>query len=426
MTTDTPSPDTLPSGPGEPQRKYGILRAFSILFLGMLLGTSGYIGYDAYNFMTTPASETPQDITIDILPGATFDRVAWDLRKAGALGDVFRFRVLAKIKGKLGSIQAGEFTVNTGWTPGQLLTHLTSGKAVLYKLALREGLPWWEVARLVEEGGFAKAAEFEAVIHDPAFLRQYGIPFANAEGFLYPETYLMRKPRELGGRAQAEIVARILIETFWKRTWSALALYAKTDTAPKGSPVFLPNYALKNNVPVRTPPETAPSSVPPQAQPSGNGTTVRARVEVPPLQVPVSSETLRYLTILASLVEKETGVATERARVAGVYANRMQIGMLLQCDPTIIYGLGKNQSGPIRRSQLDDAKNLYNTYKHPGLPPGPICSPGAASFQAAAVPEDHKYLYFVATGQPDGTHTFSTNLRDHEKAVRVYRATQGR
>jgi UPF0755 protein len=70
----------------------------------------------------------------------------------------------------------------------------------------------------VEEGGFAKASELEAVIHDPEFLRQYGIPFANAEGFLYPEIYLLRKPRTLGGREQAKIVARILVESFWKRS----------------------------------------------------------------------------------------------------------------------------------------------------------------------------------------------------------------
>lgn len=418
MTADTP-PDISSSEPGGPQRTFGILKMVLMIFLATLLGTGGYIGYDAYSFMTTPASKTPRDVTIDILPGSTFDRVAWDLRKAGALTDVFRFRLLAKAQDKLGSIQAGEFAVNTGWTPNQLLTHLTSGKAVLHKLALREGLFWWEVARLVEEGGFAKADEFEKVIHDPAFLRQYGIPFANAEGFLYPETYLMRKPRDPGGRAQAEIVARTLVETFWKRIWPVLDQYAKTG-APKGSVVFLPDYSLKNNVPVRTPPPAA------QPQTSGEGVTVRARIETPPLQVPVSSETLRYLVILASLVEKETGVAPERARVAGVYDNRMRIGMLLQCDPTIIYGLGRDQKGPIRQSQLDDAGNLYNTYRHPGLPPGPICSPGAASIQAAAVPETHKHLYFVATGLPDGSHTFSANLRDHEKAVRAYRASQKR
>ena len=398
----------------EQPRKSNAPHLFFLILLGALLGVSGYVAHDVHSFLTTPASHEPKDITIDILPGSTFDRVAWDLYKAGALRNVFRFRLLAKIKNKLGSIQAGEFSVHTGWTPDQLLTQITSGRGTLYRLALREGLPWWEVARLVEEGGFAKADEFKNVIHDPEFLRQYGIPFANAEGFLYPETYLLRKPREIGGRPQAEIVARILIETFWKRTWPALAQYAATSTDNKGTPVYLPNYKLENSIVARIPP---PIAQPGESHPAPH---------TPQLLVPVSSETLRYLVILASLVEKETGVAEERGRVAGVYANRMRIGMLLQCDPTIIYGLGSSQSGPIRRSQLDDRHNPYNTYKHPGLPPGPICSPGAASMRAAVEPEAHKYLYFVATGKSDGTHTFSTNLRDHEKAVQVYRRSLGR
>ncbi len=400
------SPYSQNTAPPVRPRKFGFVGLFFLVLLAALLGAGGYVVHDAYCFLTTPASVEPKDIIIDIQPGSTFDRVAWDLYKSGALKDVFRFRLLAKIKNKLGSIQAGEFTVSTGWTPDQLLTQITSGTGTLYRLALREGLPWWEVARLVEEGGFAKAGEFKAVIHDPEFLRQYGIPFANAEGFLYPETYLLRKPRELGGRAQAEIVARILVETFWKRTWPALSQYAAANSDGKGTPLYLPDYSLKNGLPARTPP---PSTT-----------------QMQQLLVPVSSETLRNLIILASLVEKETGIAKERGRVAGVYANRMRIGMLLQCDPTIIYGLGPSQSGPIRRSQLEDPTNPYNTYKHHGLPPGPICSPGAASLEAAVGPEVHKYLYFVATGKPDGTHTFSTNLRAHEKAVQVYRRSQGR
>lgn len=419
--SDARSPDQYAPVPSDfsPRKARGILTKIFLFLLAVALGAGGAVAYDAYTFLTTPASANPAEVTVDILPGATFDRVAWDLRKQGALKDVFRFRLLAKIKGKLGSIQAGEFTVNTGWTPDQLLAHLTSGNANLYRLALREGLSWWEVAQLVEEGGFAKASEFEAVIHDPEFLRQYGIPFANAEGFLYPETYLLRKPRELGGRAQAKIVARILVEMFWKRTWEAMAGYAASGGGTKGSPVFLPDFALKNNVPVRVLPPV-PLAAPQAGQTPDNSIQASAS----PLQLPISAEDLRYLVILASLVEKETGVPEERGRVAGVYANRMRIGMLLQCDPTIIYGLGKNQSGPIRRSQLEDAKNPYNTYKHAGLPPGPICSPGAASIRAAVSPEAHNFLYFVATGQPDCTHTFSTNLRDHEKAVRAYRATR--
>lgn len=127
---------------------------------------------------------------------------------------------------------------------------------------------------------------------------------------------------------------------------------------------------------------------------------------------------LHQLVILASLVEKETAVPSERATVAGVYTKRLAIGMLLQCDPTIIYGLGDTFDGNLRRSHLQDASNPYNTYVHPGLPPGPICSPGKAALLAAAQPEEHEYLYFVA--RPDGSHHFSRTLREHNNAVIKY------
>ena len=129
-------------------------------------------------------------------------------------------------------------------------------------------------------------------------------------------------------------------------------------------------------------------------------------------------EALHRMVILASLVEKETAVPSERGTVAGVYANRMRLGMLLQCDPTIIYGLGESFDGNLRRSHLQDASNPYNTYVHPGLPPGPICSPGRASLQAAAYPEKHDFLYFVA--RSDGSHHFSRTLREHTNAVIKY------
>ena len=132
-------------------------------------------------------------------------------------------------------------------------------------------------------------------------------------------------------------------------------------------------------------------------------------------------DALRRLVILASLVEKETAIPGERARVAGVYANRLRLGMLLQCDPTIIYGVGESFTGSIRKSQLNDAKNSYNTYIHAGLPPGPVCSPGLEAIKAAAIPERHDFLYFVATGV-DGGHSFSKTLNDHNKAVQIYRS----
>lgn len=114
-------------------------------------------------------------------------------------------------------------------------------------------------------------------------------------------------------------------------------------------------------------------------------------------------------------MERETGDAAERPRIAGVFLNRLKLGMRLQCDPTTIYGLGPAFDGDLKRSHLEDAGNPYNTYARAGLPPGPICSPGLASIQAALYPEVHDYIYFVARG--DGTHEFSTTLDEHNRAV---------
>jgi UPF0755 protein len=144
----------------------------------------------------------------------------------------------------------------------------------------------------------------------------------------------------------------------------------------------------------------------------------RFRTTVAELPQAANPLELHRTVILASLVEKETAVPAERPAVAGVYAKRLEIGMLLQCDPTVIYGLGEDFDGNLRRSHLRDANNRYNTYVHPGLPPGPICSPGKASLLAAASPEKHSFLYFVA--RPDGSHHFSRSLTEHTNAVVKY------
>ncbi len=119
---------------------------------------------------------------------------------------------------------------------------------------------------------------------------------------------------------------------------------------------------------------------------------------------------------LASLVEAETSLEAERRRVAGVFLNRLERGMLLQCDPTVVYALKRRGewTGRLLRLhwQLDDP---YNTYRYPGLPPGPINSPGRAALAAALDPESHDFLYFVAS--PEGGHTFSRTLAEHNRAV---------
>jgi UPF0755 protein len=118
--------------------------------------------------------------------------------------------------------------------------------------------------------------------------------------------------------------------------------------------------------------------------------------------------------ILASIVEKETGVGADRGRVAGVFINRLRLGMPLQTDPTVIYGLGPSFDGNLRKRDLL-ADSPYNTYLRPGLPPTPIAMPGKAALLAAVRPEPTKALYFVARG--DGSSQFSDTLADHNRAV---------
>ncbi len=121
------------------------------------------------------------------------------------------------------------------------------------------------------------------------------------------------------------------------------------------------------------------------------------------------------LLIMASIVEKETGLAAERERIAGVFVRRLQKRMRLQTDPTVIYGLGPGFDGNLRRRHLDDAGNPFNTYRHHGLPPTPIALPGLAALRAAQNPAAGGELYFVARG--DGSHVFSDTLEQHQQAI---------
>jgi UPF0755 protein len=123
--------------------------------------------------------------------------------------------------------------------------------------------------------------------------------------------------------------------------------------------------------------------------------------------------------ILASVVEKETGVADERGLVAGVFVNRLRRGMRLQSDPTVIYGLGSKYDGTVHTRDLT-TDTPYNSYTRSGLPPTPIALPGLESLLAAVHPDQTDDLYFVATGQ--GGHHFSKSLAEHDAALRAYLA----
>lgn len=359
----TRNPDTRPvSNPAsQPARRCGLLRKLFDLVLAFCLVALCCIAWDGWRFLHTPAASPGRDVVIAIEPGSTLAHVAALLKREGAVSDAFRFQLLARIRGMGGRLQAGRFLVNTGWLPQKILDWLVSGQAVLHRVTIREGLPWWEVGPVLEQAGLCTAADFNTVIHDAEFLRHWGIPFDSAEGFLYPDTYFMPQPRGMDQDA-ARVVAGRMVDTFWRKAG---------ELWPEGRP---------------------------------------------------DAVTLRRVLTLASIVEKETAVPAERPRVAGVYANRLKKQMLLQADPTVIYGLGPDFKGPLLTRHLQDDGNAYNTYRVAGLPPGPICSPGLPSLRAALSPESHNYVYFVANGK-DGGHVFSSTLSEHNRAVREYRET---
>jgi UPF0755 protein len=127
--------------------------------------------------------------------------------------------------------------------------------------------------------------------------------------------------------------------------------------------------------------------------------------------------------ILASIVEKETAREDERSRIAGVFVRRLQKGMRLQTDPTVIYGIGNQFDGNLTRRDLR-TDTVYNTYTRSGLPPTPIALPGRAAINASLHPSDGNALYFVATGFGDGSHSFSDTKAQHDTAVRAFLVRQ--
>ena len=338
-----------------------LLRALGLLLLLALAG-GGWVAYEAHTFLNTTPETPGRDVFFDVPTGARLAQVSAGLVKLGVVTDARKLDLLARYKKWENRLQAGRFALNTGWLPEKVLDELVNGHPVLYRVTVPEGLSWWQTGKVLEEAGLVVFEDFRRVVTDPDFLRHYGIPFATAEGFLMPDTYLLKK-NEVIDLAQAKAVAGRMVDNFWRKT----------------------------------------AAVWPDGKKPGPG----------------QADQLKTWIILASIVEKETGIDAERARVAGVYQNRITKGMLLQADPTVIYGLGPAFDGNLRRRDLDDANNLYNTYQRPGLPPGPICSFGAAALAAAVRPEAHNYLYFVAKFD-GGEHVFSTNLNDHNKAVRQY------
>ena len=436
---------------------------FVIIALGVALS---YLGYEAYQFLQTPPTTQGSQVYFDVLPGQNVTHVAQNLAKAKLITNAKYFTYLARINQLDNKLKAGRFALNTGWLPTKVLDTLVHGHPVLYRVTVPEGLTVWQVGKLLTDKGFLEYEPFMEVVRDPIFLRNFGIPFEVAEGFLMPDTYLLKQ------KGQEELAEESAPEdkqatpkdgSIAKDTPTVNQAQAKKDNQEAKSEEAKTKQVAKDSKPTKDNQEAKAKLQEDVATKKELQTTIQEGEKTQKLTLPKKLSIKEYLAgkpanyrqawricarlvdnfwqkadplwpnakrptanklkewvILASIVEKETAVPSERARVAGVYKNRLDRKMLLQADPTIIYGLGPKFHGKLLYRHLDDAKNPYNTYQHQGLPPTPICSFGREALKAAIYPEAHNFLYFVAKGG-NGEHTFSKNLAEHNRAVEQYR-----
>ena len=330
------------------------------LFLAAVLGlvAIGLAVRHVYVFATSPLPVTQEQV-LEVPEGASYNRMVARMAEAGwvAPNDTLSLKVLGRVLGVTSRIHAGEYRLNPGMTPMTLLDHLVGGKVILHSVTLPEG---WTVDRFLARLRRASAldtGQLPAGPEDPQLLRLLGLAergLESAEGWLFPETYRFRR-----GDDATKILtqAHKRMRAILKEEWGE-------------------------------------------------------RVEGLPL------DSAYEALILASIVEKETAVPSERPMIAGVFINRLREGMRLQTDPTVIYGLGDDFDGNLQHHHLRATGNPYNTYRRAGLPPTPIANPGREAIRAACQPAETDARYFVARG--DGTHVFSETLAEHNRAVRRF------
>jgi UPF0755 protein len=334
----------------------------------------GIAARTAWRYGDTPGGTASGKVVVEIPNGATAGDVAARLRAADLIGNPAVFRLYAGQRGVAGRFKAGRYEISAPATPKQILETLVKGAAdELVTVVIPEGKNLVEVIDILAAAGVAGKGELLAKAMDPVFAAELGLSGTTLEGYLFPDTYRLR-PRSSPARALIPLVRR------HRQVFGELR-----SAHAKGALDLKRTLGFDDH----------------------------------------------KLVVLASIVEKETGRAEERPRIAQVFINRLRmpafVPKLLQTDPTIIYGCTVAMprsaaclkwDGRIRRIQLDDRENPYNTYAHPGLPPGPISNPGRAALEAVMSPDGTPYLYFVAKN--DGTHQFSRTVAEHNAAVVKY------
>ena len=295
---------------------------------------------------------------VEIQSGDTFSTIASDLEVKGIIQNMGYFELLARVSDATGSIQAGEYLFSGSYTPSRVLQELIRGNVVNRLLTLPEGGTLSDFVQIL-----ATTPKLDFDIDDlnvgtaleELGLEQVweGIPTSHGEGWFFPDSYQYTTPTS---------ASDVLRTAYAKMTKELGDVWQNRDQSTH----------------LTTPYE---------------------------------------LLILASIIEKESGVIEDQRQIGGVFSRRLIKGMRLQADPTVIYGLGETFTGNLTRRHLR-TDNPYNTYLRYGLPPTPIAAPSLAALQAAANPASGDALYFVARG--DGTSEFSATLEEHNRAVRKY------
>jgi UPF0755 protein len=291
---------------------------------------------------------------VELPPGSGSLTIGQRLVAAGVVRDLPTFRTALWMSRQGRHLKAGDYRFDRAMTPFEVIDKIARGDVFVITVTFPEGLTIAEMAKIFESHGLGPAAAFVGAAGDASLVHDVDPAAHDLEGYLFPETYALSR------HADASKLIRAMVARFDK--------------------VFTPELR-----------EAA----------AARGWSVRQAVT------------------LASIVEKETAKPEERPLVAAVYTTRLRIGMPLQCDPTVIYALTRSgrYSGNIHKADLS-IDSPYNTYRYPGLPPGPIASPGRASLEAAAHPAAADYLYFVSRN--DGSHEFARTLDEHNRNVQKF------
>lgn len=297
-----------------------------------------------------------QERTVTVKPGMAAGEILQTLEREGVIPDAKLARTYLIYFLRDPTIQAGEYRFSGPLSTPAVLGMLVKGDIVTRTVTVIEGLTLEEIAEQLAKQKFGRREVFLDLMRSPRMIADLDPDAPDLEGYLFPETYSFASA--VGER---EIV-KAMVDTFRRRF--------ERDVRP----------LLADGSPGRS---------------------------------------VRQVVTLASIVEKEAQVASERPVIAAVYRNRLDRGIGLAADPTVIYALKRlgRWNGNIRRDDLR-MESPYNTYRYAGLPPGPICSPGIASLTAAADPADVSYLYFVSRN--DGTHVFADTLQEHNRNVETW------